>query len=181
MDYRELIRDTQVHGTLYTSPEVYADELERIWYSTWVFVGHASEVPEPNDYVRKKLGPQDVIMTRDSAGGEVHLLLNRCAHRGGTWSVTTRPATPPRSAAPPTTAGRTGTTATCSATPYPNGYGGKNKLQLGLGRVPRVAEYRGGFVFGSFAEEGPSSRSTSARPRARSTGWPGCRRPARWS
>lgn len=116
MDYRELIRDTQVHGTLYTSPEVYADELERIWYSTWVFVGHASEVPEPNDYVRKKLGPQDVIMTRDSAGGEVHLLLNRCAHRGGNLVCDDKPATPPRSAAP-TTAGRTGTTATCSATP----------------------------------------------------------------
>ena len=39
--------------------------------------------------------------------------------------------------------------------PYNQGYGGKNKLDLGMGKVPRVASYHG-FVFGSFAEEGPS-------------------------
>ena len=36
---------------------------------------------QPNDYVRKRLGLQDVIMTRDR-DGQLHLLLNRCAHRG---------------------------------------------------------------------------------------------------
>ncbi|WP_422333371.1 aromatic ring-hydroxylating oxygenase subunit alpha, partial [Rhodococcus sp. (in: high G+C Gram-positive bacteria)] len=70
----------RIHGSLYTNEDVFADELERIWYRSWVFVGHTSEVPAPNDYVRKKLGLQDVIMTRDKSG-EVHLLLNRCAHR----------------------------------------------------------------------------------------------------
>ena len=80
-DYGELIRPTQVHGSLYSSPEIFAEELARIWYTTWVFVGHESEVAHPNDYVRKKLGLQDVIMTRDR-DGQVHLLLNRCAHRG---------------------------------------------------------------------------------------------------
>src|SRR5690349_20315338 len=76
-----LIRPYQVHGSLYTDPAIFAEELEKIWYRTWVFVGHASKVAQPNDYVRKSLGLQDVIMTRDSAG-EIHLLLNRCAHRG---------------------------------------------------------------------------------------------------
>jgi phenylpropionate dioxygenase-like ring-hydroxylating dioxygenase large terminal subunit len=37
-----------------------------------------------------------------------------------------------------------------------SGYGGRAlKQELGLGRVPRVASYQG-FVFGSFAEDGPS-------------------------
>jgi phenylpropionate dioxygenase-like ring-hydroxylating dioxygenase large terminal subunit len=56
-------------------------ELARIWYRTWVYVGHESEVRRPGDYVRKSLGLQDIIMTR-GADGRVRLLLNRCAHRG---------------------------------------------------------------------------------------------------
>ena len=79
-DYARLIKPDRVHGSLYTDPRVFADELARIWYWTWVYVGHESEVAEPGDYVRKTLGLQDVIMTR-GADGEVRLLLNRCAHR----------------------------------------------------------------------------------------------------
>ena len=42
--YRGLIRPDRVHGSLYTDPRVFADELARIWYRTWVYVGHESEV-----------------------------------------------------------------------------------------------------------------------------------------
>src|SRR5689334_9344265 len=79
-DYAGLIRPDRVHGSLYTDPRVFAGELARIWYRTWVYVGHESEVAEPGDYVRKTLGLQDVIMTRGTDGA-VRLLLNRCAHR----------------------------------------------------------------------------------------------------
>src|SRR5438874_9323814 len=79
--YDQLIEPSRVHGSLYTRPEIFAEELAKIWYTTWVFVGHVSEVARPGDYVRKNIGPQDVVMTRGS-DGEVHLLLNRCAHRG---------------------------------------------------------------------------------------------------
>ena len=54
-----------MHGSLYTNPAIFADELQKIWYRSWVFVGHESEVAQPGDYVRKRLGLQDVIMTRD--------------------------------------------------------------------------------------------------------------------
>src|SRR6201991_2475445 len=80
IQYAELIQPDRVHGSLYTDPSVFADELDRIWYSGWVYVGHESEVAHPNDYVVKCIGPQSVIMTRDRAG-QIHLLLNRCAHR----------------------------------------------------------------------------------------------------
>ncbi len=80
IDWDALIRHDRVHGSLYTDGAVFAAELERIWYRTWVFVGHESEVPEPNDYVVKAIGPQSVIMSRDGRG-EIHLLLNRCTHR----------------------------------------------------------------------------------------------------
>ena len=83
-DLDELIGPDQVHGSLYTDPQLFEDELEKIWYRTWVFVGHVSEVPEPGDYVLKAIGPQSVIMTRDKQG-EIHLLQNRCTHRGERW------------------------------------------------------------------------------------------------
>ena len=80
-DVRPRVEPDRVHGSLYTDPAIYAAELERIWYRGWVFVGHESEVPEPNDYVRKWIGPQPIVMTR-SADGNVNLLVNRCSHRG---------------------------------------------------------------------------------------------------
>lgn len=149
--YDKLIRPDKVHGTLYTDPSIFAEELHKIWYRTWVFVGHESEVAQPNDYVRKKLGPQDVIMTRDR-DGEVHLLLNRCAHRGNQVCDDAK--------------GNSGTfrcpyhgwtfrnTGELIGFPFFKGYGAR-KLDLALGQVPRVEAY-GGFVFGSFAADGPS-------------------------
>ena len=68
-DYGQLIKPDRVHGSLYTEPEIFAEELERIWYRTWVFVGHESEVAQPGDYVRTSIGLQDVIMTRGARRG----------------------------------------------------------------------------------------------------------------
>lgn len=150
VDYNELIQDTRVHGSLYTSPEVFADELEKIWYSTWVFVGHTSEVLEPGDYVRKKLGLQDVIMTRDKSG-EVHLLLNKCAHRGNL--VCADAAGNSKFFRCPYHGWTYSNAGELLGYPYSKGYG--RKLDLRLASVPRVAEYHG-FLFGSFAAEGSS-------------------------
>jgi phenylpropionate dioxygenase-like ring-hydroxylating dioxygenase large terminal subunit len=146
-----LIEATRVHSSLYTDPAIFAEELERIWYSGWVYVGHTSEVPQPNDYVRKSIGPQDIVMTRDG-DGEIHLLVNRCAHRGNQVCDAAE--------------GNSGTfrcpyhgwtyrnTGQLVGYPYNQGYGGKG-LDLGLAPVARVAGHRG-FVFGSFAADGPT-------------------------
>ncbi|MCW5771292.1 MAG: hypothetical protein KIT16_06620, partial [Rhodospirillaceae bacterium] len=48
-----LIRPDHVHGTLYSDPAIFAEELEKIWYRTWIYVGHESEVPKPGDFVMK--------------------------------------------------------------------------------------------------------------------------------
>ncbi len=148
--YDPLIKRDKVHGSMYTDPAIFAEELRRIWYCTWVFVGHESEVPQPNDYVRKRLGLQDVIMTRDR-DGELHLLLNRCAHRGNQICDD---------------AEGNSSTFRCPyhgwtyrnngelvGFPFFKGYG-QRKLDLNLGRVPRMDTYQG-FVFGSFAADGP--------------------------
>jgi len=150
--YDALIRPDKVHGSLYTSEEIFAEELERIWYTTWVYVGHESEVAQPNDYIRKTLGLQDVIMTR-SKDGEVHLLLNRCAHRGN--QVCDDAKGNSTSFRCPYHGWTYRNTGELVGYPYPKGYGGRNKLDLRMGSVPRVASYQG-FVFGSFAADGPT-------------------------
>lgn len=151
--YDRLIRPDQVHGSIYTDPAIFAEELRKIWYSTWVFVGHESEVPQPNDYVRKRLGLQDIVMTRDK-DGEVHLLLNRCAHRGN--QVCDDAQGNSSSFRCPYHGWTFRNTGELLGYPFNKGYGGKNKLEgIGMGTVPRVAAYRG-FVFGSFATDGPS-------------------------
>ncbi len=136
--FDELIRRDKVHGSLYTDPAIFAEELRKIWYRSWVFVGHESEVAQPNDYVRKKLGLQDVIMTRDR-DGELHLLLNRCAHRGNQVCDDAK--------------GNAGTfrcpyhgwtfrnTGELVGFPFFKGYGGR-KLDLRMGAVPRMDSLR---------------------------------------
>jgi phenylpropionate dioxygenase-like ring-hydroxylating dioxygenase large terminal subunit len=147
-----LIEDDRVHGSLYTDPAIYQAELERVWYRTWVYVGHVSEVAEPNDYVLKSIGPQSVIMTRDKQG-EIHLLLNRCSHRANL--VCDAPKGNSSAFRCPYHGWTFSNAGKLLGYPFNSGYGGPEaKKGLGLGRVPRVAQYRG-FVFGSFAEEGP--------------------------
>jgi nitrite reductase/ring-hydroxylating ferredoxin subunit len=69
--------------SLYTDEEIFEAELQRIFYTTWVFVGHESEIKEAGDYKTSYVGRIPVIVSRDE-NMEVHVLINRCAHRGPT-------------------------------------------------------------------------------------------------
>ena len=153
-DFRRLVEPSRVHGPLYTDPRVFAAELGRIWYRTWVFIGHASEVREPGDYVRKTLGRQDVIMTRGSDGA-IHLLLNRCAHRANLVCEAARGNA--SSFRCPYHGWTYRNTGELIGFPFNQGYGGKGTIEseLSLARVPRVGSYRG-FVFASMAADGPA-------------------------
>ena len=46
VDYERLIAADRVHGSLYTDPRVFADEMARVFLGGWVFVGHDSEIPK---------------------------------------------------------------------------------------------------------------------------------------
>jgi phenylpropionate dioxygenase-like ring-hydroxylating dioxygenase large terminal subunit len=56
-------------------------ELARIFATCWQYVAHESEIPDPGDYVLRKLGRDTVIVVRDE-NGSVRVLLNTCRHRG---------------------------------------------------------------------------------------------------
>jgi phenylpropionate dioxygenase-like ring-hydroxylating dioxygenase large terminal subunit len=80
-DYHDLVTRGRVHGSLYRDPQVFQRELERIWHTVWVYVGHESEVPQPGDFVRRQIGTQPVVMIRGS-DRRVRVFHNRCRHRG---------------------------------------------------------------------------------------------------
>ena len=149
--YEKLVQRERVHGSLYTDQRIFAEELARIWYSTWVFLGHVSEVPQPNDYVRKNIGPQEIIMTRDR-DGKIHLLLNRCAHRGSV--ICNEPRGNSSAFRCPYHGWTFRNTGKLLGYPYRQGYapGGPG---LDLATVPCVGIYQG-FVFGKLTPGGPS-------------------------
>ena len=151
-DWDNLVRPNQVHGSLYTDAGIFQEELRKIWFRTWVYVGHESEIPAPNDFVMKSIGPEQVIMTRDRAG-KVHLLHNRCPHRGSRVCVTEKGSA--RSFTCPYHGWTFTNDGALRGYPFPSGYEGVDRSDLGMGKVARVASYRG-FVFGSMAEEGPT-------------------------
>jgi phenylpropionate dioxygenase-like ring-hydroxylating dioxygenase large terminal subunit len=66
---------------IFTSPEVYRLELERIFQRVWLYVAHEAEVPQRGDYVTREMGEQPVIVSRGE-DDQLRVFLNFCRHRG---------------------------------------------------------------------------------------------------
>jgi phenylpropionate dioxygenase-like ring-hydroxylating dioxygenase large terminal subunit len=135
IDYKHLVQDDRIHASLYTDPRVFDDEMERIFHRGWVFVGHASEVPRPGDYVTRTVGTEPVIMVR-AGDGQISVLVNRCRHRG------TMVCPADRGHARTLTCPYHGWTydlrGELLGVPYPGGYADFDKSANGLPRAPRV-------------------------------------------
>lgn len=76
-----LVRPDQVHRDVYCDQELFELEMQRLWGRAWIYVGHDSQVPKAGDYYTTDIAGQPVVMVR-AADGAVHVLLNRCAHKG---------------------------------------------------------------------------------------------------
>jgi phenylpropionate dioxygenase-like ring-hydroxylating dioxygenase large terminal subunit len=146
---KRLIEDGRVHRDVYTDAEVFQLEMERLWSRTWIYVGHASQVPKPGDFITLDIAARPVIMVRHS-DGSIRVLMNRCAHKGTkvVYDV----------------AGNTGKTFRCPyhawtyrtdgsliSVPLKEGYAAEVQHQ-GL-TVVKNESYRG-FVFARLAEDG---------------------------
>lgn len=73
----------EINLRVYSDPEIYQIELERIWSKAWIVAGHESEIPNPGDFVTRKIGDDPVILVR-TRDGSIECLLNVCPHRGTT-------------------------------------------------------------------------------------------------
>ena len=142
----ELVQTTRVHRRIYLEQEIFDLEMERIFENNWVFIGHESEVAAPGDFKTVTIGTQPAIMTRDE-NGDLHVLMNRCMHRGSTvcqeergnahafrcwyhgWTYNTK--------------------GELTGVPYADGYGNNfDRRKFSLIKAARVAKYRG-LVFAS--------------------------------
>ncbi len=64
----------------YTDPEIYAREHEAIFFRTWHYACHVSEVAETGSYVAFEIAGQGLFTLRDGAG-EIRTFYNVCKHR----------------------------------------------------------------------------------------------------
>ncbi len=80
-DIRSLVRPGRVHRRAYADPKVFELEQERIFGRVWLYVAHESQLKNPGDFVRTRLASHEVLVTRHD-DGKIHIVKNRCAHRG---------------------------------------------------------------------------------------------------
>lgn len=76
-----LVRETEVHKDCYIDDEIFDLEMAHLFANTWVYVGHASQVPKVGDFYTTTVGTQPVVMVRHT-DQSVRVLYNRCPHKG---------------------------------------------------------------------------------------------------
>ncbi|MEU9898651.1 aromatic ring-hydroxylating dioxygenase subunit alpha [Streptomyces phaeochromogenes] len=148
-DLAALVKDDRVAGTLYTGPELFELEMDRIFHRTWVWVAHESEIAKAGDFKTAWIGRRPVIVSRDRRGG-INVLLNRCRHRGA--SVCDVPKGNGNGFTCPYHAWSYALDGTLRGIPYPEGYENvTEKKDLPLQRL-KVGTYAG-MIFASFNDE----------------------------
>jgi Rieske 2Fe-2S family protein len=65
----------------FVSPEVLAEERERIFSTHWMLVGHQSQIARVGDYFVQEVAGESLIIARDQMSG-VRVFYNVCRHRG---------------------------------------------------------------------------------------------------
>ncbi len=85
MDIKALISETeddfQVHSRIYTDPEIFNTEMQRLFENGWCYVAHESEIPNAGDFRTSAVGRIPVIVSRGD-DGKVYVNVNACRHRG---------------------------------------------------------------------------------------------------
>lgn len=152
---RGLVQDDRIHRDVYTDPEIFQLEMERLWSRTWIYVGHSSQVPNAGDYITVDIAAKPVIMVRHT-DGSIRVLMNRCAHKG-TKVVSDFAGNTGKTFRCPYHAWTYRTDGTLLHIPLKEGYDGTRMAQTeaarGLPQVKNVEIYRG-FVFARLSEQG---------------------------
>lgn len=70
-----------VDRRIFSDPEIYKQEMRRIFARSWLFISHEDQFKKPGDFFQTYMGEDPVIATLNRKG-EIRVLLNNCRHRG---------------------------------------------------------------------------------------------------
>lgn len=65
----------------YTSPDIFAQEMDRIFPTRWLCVGREDQIARPGDFFVQEVGAESIIILRDRSG-VARAFFNVCRHRG---------------------------------------------------------------------------------------------------
>jgi len=71
----------RVHRDVFRDPALFAREMARFFEQGWVFLAHASQLPQPHDYLTVNVGRFPLVVMRD-AQGVLRAFHNACRHKG---------------------------------------------------------------------------------------------------
>ena len=152
---RDSVREHSVHRRLYVDPHIFALEQRHLFKNTWMFLGHASQVPNPGDFYTADIAGEPLMMIRHS-DGKLLVLHNRCIHKGAKL-VMSETGNVGRFIRCPYHAWSYRTNGELAAVPFQSGYEGTGFMdgpaRPRMREVKNVAIYRG-FVFVRLAESG---------------------------
>jgi len=84
-ELKTLIRSQKPNHTLdqkfYTNDDIFELDLKNIFSKQWVFVGHATRIPNQGDYFLFEIGNESIIIIRGK-DSSVYAHYNVCRHRG---------------------------------------------------------------------------------------------------
>lgn len=73
----------KVPRTSFVDTDVFESERNAIFNRCWLYLGHASELAKPGQFVTRTVAGRNVIFNRDAAG-RLNAFMNTCPHRGAT-------------------------------------------------------------------------------------------------
>ena len=80
--HRPALPDTHIVNTrIYTDPDIFQEEIEKIWSKVWLPVCHESELPDPLDYRTSGLAGNKPIVIVRGEDNRIRTFQNLCPHR----------------------------------------------------------------------------------------------------
>ncbi|QHE73805.1 Large subunit naph/bph dioxygenase (plasmid) [Rhodococcus sp. WAY2] len=75
------LRDGWIDRNIFSDPDIYQEELHRIFARSWNFVAHESQLPNAGDFLTTYMGEDAVIVSRHR-DNSIRVFANSCPHRG---------------------------------------------------------------------------------------------------
>ncbi|MQF82755.1 aromatic ring-hydroxylating dioxygenase subunit alpha [SAR202 cluster bacterium AD-802-E10_MRT_200m] len=79
--FKTISEASHAPGIIYSDPEVFKMEKDRLFLNDWLLVGRLEELSNPGDYMTWTIAGEPIIITK-TENHELKAFYNMCAHRG---------------------------------------------------------------------------------------------------